>query len=700
MLKVVGNIRCKAPHARLSRIGLVTVAVASCLSSAMSSAASWRFGDFNIELDSTFTLATSIRAEERDFNLIGKNQQAQFDWSGYHPAFNRIYAPSDVWSLSEGGSYSANGDLGDLSFDKGDAFSTQISGSHEFQVSTDDYGFFARAIYFYDFALSDEKLDYRRPISGQAAEPCATAEAEEQLCQDIRLLDAFVYRDFYINDMPVSLRLGDQVVSWGESTFISHGINTTNPVDITRARTPGAELKEVFIPVGMLYASIGVNMNLSIDAYYQYDWERSLLPVSGSYFATNDFAGDGGQQNLIQLGFTGNPDIGLDTLLAQLNGIGDQLRSGADAAQLGQAYLAFPTSVVLRAMDNGDAPAGVEGAHKSASDDGQYGLRVTYFAENIETELSGYLINYHSTRPLISGRTADFSKISQDLGFIATNQITSANVTNLQSFAEAQFFYPEDITLYGFSFNTNVGETAVAGEISYRQDEPLQLDDVEILYAAMPEQLANAGLRPDLAGISQLNNVFGAIGPGEIAEGFIRSDTLQAQTTISHIFGPALGTDNLVLLGEVGYVEILDFPGDDVVRLNSPGTVRSGGIEPLNGNPRTGLLQALSDGPETNPFATDSAWGYRLLAVADFNNVYAGFNLRARATFSHDVDGTTPDPLFLFLEDSKSANVSFTLDYLSKWSATASYSTFYGGVGTTNGLADRDFFSFNIKYSI
>ncbi|WP_287133887.1 DUF1302 family protein, partial [Alteromonas sp.] len=55
---------------------------------------------------------------------------------------------------------------------------------------------------------------------------------------------------------------------------------------------------------------------------------------------------------------------------------------------------------------------------------------------------------------------------------------------------------------------------------------------------------------------------------------------------------------------------------------------------------------------------------------------------------------------FLFTEDVKSAALSFTFDYLSKWSATASYSAFWGGIGTTNALSDRDFISFNIKYAI
>ncbi|MEW9796886.1 DUF1302 domain-containing protein [Alteromonas sp. CYL-A6] len=658
-------------------------------------AASWNFGDVSVTLDSTFTLATSIRTEDRDYSLIGNSNHPQFDWSGYNAATNVIYPSSDVWALADG-AYSSNGDLGNLAHDPGDAFSTQISGTHELDVNFGDYGFFARGFWFYDFEQMEGSRPSFNPITGHRNELCSDPDAEDLLCNDVRLYDAFFYADTWVGDKPLTVRVGRQVISWGESTFIQHGINTTNPVDVTRARAPGAELREVFIPVGMVYASLGLTDTVSISGYYQYEWERSWLPVAGSYFATNDFAGDGGQRNNIQLGFTGNPDIDLEFLLSSLNGLGDALRAGADASQISQAYLAYPTKVALRAY--GDA------AHNDADDQGQYGIRLTWFAEMLNnTEFSFYHINYHSQRPLISGVTSDFTAegIASDLAFMAQNEITRDNVTELGAFTEAQFFYPEDIKLYGMSFNTNIGTTALAGEFAYRVDEPLQLDDVELLYMGMPEQLANAGLRPDLAGISQLNNIGLAAGPGETADGYIFSDTWQAQFTVSHVFGPALGTDNLVLLGEAGYVNIVDFPDPDIIRLNAPGTSRTPSIEPTpDGNPRFGLHTGLSNGPETNPFATDDAWGYRLLAVADFNSIYAGANLRVRATFSHDVEGTTPDPLFLFTEDVKSANLTFTLDYLSKWQASAGYSTFWGGIGTTNQLADRDFISFNIKYAI
>ena len=695
----------------------ITLGIAAVLatSAITAQAAEFEFGDVTLNVDSTFTIGTSIRVEDRNMNLIGKANQPGLAWSGYTALGNVIYPNYDVWGQDIGG-YSTNGDLGNLMNDPGDAFSTQFSGSHEFDLQKDNIGFFARVFYFKEFT-ADSNDTWDRPLGGDAIDLCATKKAEEELCQDFRLLDAFFYGDFELGDMPLTLRIGDQVVSWGESTFIQHGINTTNPVDVTRARSPGAELKEVFIPVGMVYASLGLTENVSVSAYYQYEWERSRLPVAGSYFATNDFAGEGGHASTIQLGFSGNPDIHLDHLIANLNGLGAQanglLTAGngnpAALAPLAAAMLAYPTKVALRA--EGDS------AHRDADDAGQYGIKLTWFAEDLnDTEFGFYHLNYHSTRPLVSGITSDFTSggVIGDLAYLAQNTITKDNIMDLQTFTKAEFLYPEDIKLYGFSFNTNIGETVVAGEISYRQDEPLQIDDVELLYMAMPEQLANAGLRDDLYGISQLNNVGITAGPGEFAAGYVTSDTFQAQMTVSHIFGPALGTDNLVLLGEVAYVDVMDMPDASVLRLNAPGTARTADLfrytsqAPIGSADRVllneavplqGLHAALSDGPETNPFATQTSWGYRLLAVADYNNIFSGINMRARATFAHDVSGTTPDPLFLFLEDRKSASVAFTFDYLSKFSATASYNAFWGGIGTTNGLSDRDFVSFNVKYS-
>lgn len=671
-------------------------------------AAEWSFGDVNVTFDSTFSFGTSYRVEDRDFELIGKNNHPRWDWTGYDAILNPKYIGPDIWA--EPGSYSANGDLGNLNHDSGEAFSTLFKGTHELDINAGDFGFFTRFMYFYDDEAQNTKA-WSNPLTGESYDLCDDSEAESQICQDFRLLDAFAYADFYVgDDIPVSVRVGEQVVSWGESTLISHGINSINPVDIARLKAPGAELKEAFIPVGMVWATIGLTENLSVDMYYQYEWEKTILPAPGSYFSTNDFAGDGGYANNIQLGFTANPDINSDHLIDKLNNVVKPfLTANADTISGLQAILANPDATPEQLAAAGEAFYQVtaplygygtkvalrpKNGDQEPDDQGQYGLKVSYFAPELnETEFSFYHMNYHSRRPLISGKASDFSigGVSQDVAFLLQNDLTINNIDQLGLFTQGLLEYPEDIKLYGFSFNTAVGETALAGEIAYRQDEPLQIDDVELLYAGMLQQLANAGLRPDLDGISQIKG----IQPGEIAQGYIRTDTTQIQATATHLFGPTFGADSLAVLGEVGYVMIDDMPSYDELRLNGPGTARAG--EQADNE---GLQKAISNGPETNPFPTDDAWGYRLVGKLTYNNVMGRFNISPRVVWSHDVDGTTPDPLFLFVEERKSASFGVTVDYQNKLSADFSYNSFFDGVGTTNNFEDRDYVSFSVKYSI
>ena len=686
------------PRSRFNKKPLAVGITAALLALTVSNsqAAKFELGDVEITFDSTFSVGSSWRIEDRDWgSSVSKanNINNNFDFSGYHAALNAIPNKYTIWNGE--GSYSNNGDSGNLNFDAGESFSKIFKGTHELDVHYDNVGLFVRGMYFYDFAMMDEDRAWTNPLSGQQNNPCYDSEAKTQVCRDVRLLDAFAYGDFDIGDMPLSVRIGQQVISWGESTLISHGISEINPVDVARLKAPGAELKEAFIPFGALWASLGITDTFNVEMFYQYSWEKTILPPPGSYFSTNDFAGDGGQFNNVSLGFSGNPDIDLDFLLAGINQIGDSLRGGQiTSAQAGAMYLAYPTKVTLR------APGGE--AQLEPSNGGQYGLRFSWYLPELnETELSLYYVNYHSRRPIFAGVTADFGaqSIGTDLQYIAGNEITVDNLySNLSAFSQVQLTYPEDIKMYALSFNTTLGTTAFSGEVSYRQDEPLQIDDVELLFAAMPQQLFNAGLEAGAAldGISQLVDANGnAYGPGETADGFVLSDTLQAQFTLTHLFGPTLGASQFVGLVEFGGISILDMPDPSVLRLNGPGTARNGGVAG-----KEGLELALQNGVETNPFPDDFSWGYRVIAKLDYNNVFAGINVAPRITFSHDVKGTTPDPLFMFVEGKKSVSVGLKFDYQSRWGADFSYNSFFGGVGTTNQLADRDYVSFSVSYSI
>ncbi|MNY25685.1 hypothetical protein D3C86_1594850 [compost metagenome] len=84
-------------------------------------------------------------------------------------------------------------------------------------------------------------------------------------------------------------------------------------------------------------------------------------------------------------------------------------------------------------------------------------------------------------------------------------------------------------------------------------------------------------------------------------------------------------------------------------------------------------------------FYTDSSWGYRLVASADYSNVFAGINLTPSVAWSHDVDGYGPN----FNEGSKAVSLGLRADYQNTYNASLSYTDFFGG--DYNTVTDRDF---------
>ncbi|MCE3321333.1 DUF1302 domain-containing protein, partial [Staphylococcus aureus] len=70
----------------------------------------------------------------------------------------------------------------------------------------------------------------------------------------------------------------------GESTFIGNSINSINPIDVSAFRRPGAEIKEGLIPVNMLFASQSLTNQLTVEGFYQLNWENTVLDNCGTFF--------------------------------------------------------------------------------------------------------------------------------------------------------------------------------------------------------------------------------------------------------------------------------------------------------------------------------------------------------------------------------------------------------------------------------
>ena len=121
----------------------------------------------------------------------------------------------------------------------------------------DKMGLFVRADGLYDFEVMDNQEGRPHPLNH---------EAKNLVGSYTRLLDAFGFWRFDLGSMPSELRLGRQVVSWGESTFIQGGLNQVNHFDVSALRVPGAELKEALLPDEMAVFNLQLSKNLSTPA--------------------------------------------------------------------------------------------------------------------------------------------------------------------------------------------------------------------------------------------------------------------------------------------------------------------------------------------------------------------------------------------------------------------------------------------------
>ena len=103
-------------------------------------------------------------------------------------------------------------DDGKLNFREGDSISRVFKGVHDLELKYGDSGVFVRGKYWYDFVLKDEDLRYKN-ISDSGREEAAKSAGAE-------FLDAFVYHNYEVHELPGVVKIGKQVVNWGESTFI------------------------------------------------------------------------------------------------------------------------------------------------------------------------------------------------------------------------------------------------------------------------------------------------------------------------------------------------------------------------------------------------------------------------------------------------------------------------------------------------
>jgi uncharacterized protein DUF1302 len=399
------------------------VGVGLIAASTTANALEYNFGGVQVFLDTTVSAGVSMRVAETNPLFLPEGNGGPVDNrqlfdaaaggavggtvsnpSAAALAPGAIFVPATGAAQGDNFGGSVNGDDGRLNFDEWDLTSGTVKMTNDIQANWSNYKFFARVSSFYD-AVLDRDSSFARSQIGDGAEVDAV--------RDIDLLDFYVSGDFNVGDLPLNIRLGKQVVNWGEATFILNGISSWNPFDVNAFRRPGAEIKEGLLPVWGAYASLGLPYDLSLEAFYQLEWEELQLDRPGTPFSTSDVARIGSQ-------FGGNANAGAFTSGSPRSGTFFRNCTGATilggivapgCAQGDGSFIDYRDPITIGQNEqvrfaNGDLSVIRRAEDREASDSGQYGAALRWYAEDLNsTEFGFYFMNYHSRLPIVSQRT-------------------------------------------------------------------------------------------------------------------------------------------------------------------------------------------------------------------------------------------------------------------------------------------------------
>ncbi|MEG2045524.1 MAG: DUF1302 family protein [Comamonas sp.] len=182
---------------------------------------------------------------------------------------------------------------GNKNFDKGSLTANRLGAVFESKLSKGDSGFVLNASTFYDDVYHGRNDNPGPTISTGGQYDRFTPAAKRYGGGYSRLLDTYAYTSFNMGESRATVRLGKQVVNWGESMFFANIASAQGPSDGAKAASPGAEVKEILLPEDQISASLELTPNLSLLAHYQFGFHETLLPAVGMYTSTSNLLGPG-----------------------------------------------------------------------------------------------------------------------------------------------------------------------------------------------------------------------------------------------------------------------------------------------------------------------------------------------------------------------------------------------------------------------
>ena len=479
---------------KLRLLGVSALVGAGLLAAGPADAYNVRLGGVDVTVDTIASVGVSVRAADRETKFLPSGNGGPVDTRAMTggtgagtTACTGITTNGQVvseanaignncWNATGADNYdgSINTDDGRLNFDNGDLTGGTFKLTSDITADiTGDLRAFARVNVFYDAVLASNSSFERGELSG---------DADEYATQGIKLLDAYLDYNTMLLGNPLQVRLGNQVINWGEATFFLGGNSVFNAIDVAAIRRPGAEIKEALLPVPALYASMALPYDLSVEAYVG-TWDKFIIdaggtPMAGSDWANVESGGDTKGNNAnIYIGGSGRSGGNLmncNRAATVANGsmgatvdIIDAIRANAtgglaDCTEDSVGH--FNTHAEMGALEQGRDSYAYDDARWAVTNpdpDGEesFGVALRWYSEALNsTEFGFYYQNYTSRVPYFSVE----SKGAQ-IG-IATTDAVANNVTRqLVNSGEYSFcdqgFVAANAALQGNTIGTGASDT-------------------------------------------------------------------------------------------------------------------------------------------------------------------------------------------------------------------------------------------------
>ena len=537
----------------------------------------------------------------------------------------------------------SNGDDGDLNYKAGKLFSSYLNVVSEVVVNipSQEIKFVARGRGLYDPSADNTE---RTPLSD---------EGKRQIVRNLRLLDFFGEKSFATTAGHARVRVGNQVMNWGESQFLPYGVNQTNSIDFVAAAVPGQSLKQVILPASMLSVLADVSENLTLEAYYQFRWNKNQFAPVGSYWSASDYVGRSGPNRQAVTDINNFNVNGLDAATqARLHGLDPRNPGVYQQAQQDLLAGAFPESYGTPVVDHDSDPKKTH----------QYGVRLGYRPQGSDKNFGFYYMRYTDKSPV----------------FVSDGP---NNIYNMR--------YLEKRDLYGISGNMPAGDWLLGGELAYRPRDAVALTgcynatavpgsaptDVAVNGATVNCPYTRDNKRFQLTVNGQINLSASSFAP----VGWLGADTGYFSAEAAWVNYPGVHRGN-------SYIRTID--GQQIMQ-----QVLAGGYWYESNS--TGYPVVRSEG-------TANSLGAAFYANLTYDGtIIPGWQVIPSIYHQQGLSGYSPGAVnALWMKGSKATTLSISFSKNpGTLSAGISYVKYWGGSDVINPYKDRDMLGINAKYT-